>query len=126
MIAVETQEIESNSQMNSKEKQQTSEEVADDLFENTDVDNEFMADRIVWRMKSLQSKIEDYESTKEHNIEFYDAKIQKLEAQIEYMEGMIKHYMESKELKTLSTPNGTVRTSERTRHIWSDISEKIL
>ena len=112
MIAVETQ-IESNSQSNSE----------DHSFEGTNVDNDFMADRIVWRMKSLQEKIESHELTKEINNEFYDAKIEKLEGQIEYMEGMLKQYMEHKGLKTLSTPNGTVRTSERTRHIWSDISE---
>jgi hypothetical protein len=117
MIAVET---ESSLQNSGKAR---AEDVAEELFENTDVDNDFMADRIVWRMKSLQDKIEDYELTKEANNEFYDMKIEKLEGQIEYMQGMLKHYMEHKGLKTLATPNGTVRTSERTRHIWSDIAE---
>ena len=64
MIAVET---ESSLQNSGKAR---AEDVAEELFENTDVDNDFMADRIVWRMKSFQDKIEDYELTKETNNEF--------------------------------------------------------
>ena len=126
MIAVETKtesSLQNNNDPQDSYKHPSAEEVSEELFDKTDVDNDFMADRIVWRMKSLQNKIEDYELTKETNNEFYDIKIEKLDSQIKYKEGMLKHYMESKEIKTLSTPNGTVRTSERTRHIWSDIAE---
>lgn len=90
----------------------------------TMVGNDHSADRIIWRMKKLQDKMNEREEVKKIAEDFYDGQIEKLQAQMDYHENILRNYMEAVQKKTLSTPNGTVRTTTRTRHIWSDIAEK--
>ena len=97
--------------------------VADLDYNIDEIENEVIADRIIWRMQELQEKIDAHEETKRIAKEFYEAKQDKLQEQIEHLESKLKQYMDAREVKTLATPNGTVRTMRRTRHIWSDIAE---
>ena len=69
--------------------------------------------KLLWVIQRIEGEIDSLKETKKQHKEFYDAKIENAENQIDFLKGRIERYLHTKGEDKLATPNGTAYFSKR-------------
>ena len=114
-------------------------EKLDNLFELEELDSEVSdvnemgevhADQILWKIRDLNSRIDDIKRSQRESVEFYNRRMESLQKQIDIRAKLLEDLMRDKNasnnsLKTIKVPNGTIRLTSTTKRIFPSDDEMI-